>query len=117
MAVDDGIRTLADSCFRDSSLYNWAANTGSGGYSPWIDGHYFAITSSGTYAYLCQWGSGNHAVSDSEHFVVEPLTTLFQGLIEINTAKGVVSNVCSGEYISRPSSLQYPPGYVMCCSS
>jgi hypothetical protein len=42
------------------SLNNWAS-TGQGGVSPWVSGHYFAMTNSGVYAYLCEWGNGNHA--------------------------------------------------------
>lgn len=61
-----------------NGLYNWV-NTGDGGYSPWISGHYFAWTDSGVFAYICEWGNGNHATGT-----------------EVNTAHAVVSSVCSG---------------------
>lgn len=42
-----------------ASLLNWASSQGTGT-STWIDGHYFALEDSGVFAYLCEWGRGNH---------------------------------------------------------
>lgn len=68
-----------------ASLLNWASKS-SNGASDWINGHYFALTDSGAFAYLCEWGSGNHAK-----------------VTEINQAKGVLEAVCG----SGPGMFQW----------
>lgn len=62
-----------------NALFNWAGASGNG-YSPWISGHYFAMSNSGAFAYLCEWGSGNHAAPN-----------------EVLTAESVVNQNCVGK--------------------
>lgn len=75
-----------------ASLLNWASSKGTGE-SDWIYGHYFALEESGVFAYLCEWGSGNHAtVSEinQAHGILEPACANGPGIFQWNEWKYVM---------------------------
>jgi hypothetical protein len=80
-------------------LLNWASAAGTGE-SPWVYGHYFALTDSGTYAYLCKWGNGNHAMTseiNQAHGVLGPACANGPGIFQWNEWKKGIGLAATGQ--------------------
>jgi hypothetical protein len=82
-----------------SGLLSWASADNTG-VSPQVHGHYFALTDSGIYAYVCEWGNGNAATTseiNQAHGVLGPACQNGAGMFQWNDWKIGVGIAATGQ--------------------